>query len=124
MAALRDALDEYYPGRPMVLVLGMLRTHDPTETASLIVRRARLVVITQPPDPRAVPAADLAAVVRRGVPAVEVVSNPAAALDCALAAAQPDDVVCVTGSVYLVGAVREGVVSGRWTEGAAARHVG
>lgn len=124
MTALRDALDEYYPGRGVVLVFGMLATHNPVETASLIARRARMAVVTQPPDPRAFPADELAAVLRRELPAVEVAPDATTALGRAFAEARADEVVCVTGSVYLVGEVRDRLISGRSSEGTAVRRVG
>ncbi|MGQ0572529.1 MAG: bifunctional folylpolyglutamate synthase/dihydrofolate synthase [Armatimonadota bacterium] len=107
MAALRAALDDYFPGRPVVLVFGMIATHDPVEAAGLIAGRARLAVITEPAHLRALPAETLAAVVRRHLDAVEVVPDRPAALSHALTAAGPMDIVCVTGSVYLVSDVRE-----------------
>ena len=40
----------------------------------------------------------------------EIVPDPLAAVAAARAWANPDDCICVTGSLYLVGAVRETLV--------------
>jgi dihydrofolate synthase/folylpolyglutamate synthase len=124
MQALRDALDEYYPDRPVILVFGMIGTHDPVETAGLIAPRASLAVITEPPDPRALPAAQLAATVSRSIAAVVVAPDRTAALDRARAAAAARDVICVTGSVYLVGEIRDRLARERAAEEAPASRVG
>ncbi len=113
MEALCAALDDYFPGRPVVLVFGMIATHDIVEPAALIAGRARMAVITEPAHYRSVPAEVLAAEVRRHLAAVEVIPDRAAAVARALAAAGPDDVVCVTGSVYLVGDIRGSLLAAR-----------
>jgi dihydrofolate synthase/folylpolyglutamate synthase len=60
---------------------------------------ARRVIATQPPSPRALPAAELAAL----VPGATAIADPAAAI----AAARADgDLVLVAGSIFLVGAAR------------------
>ncbi len=113
MAALCDALDDYFPGRPVVLVFGMIATHDPVEPTALIAARARVVIVTEPAHVHPVPAEGLAAEVRKHLDAVEVIPNRAAAVARALAASSPADVICVTGSVYLVSDVRGGLLAAR-----------
>jgi dihydrofolate synthase/folylpolyglutamate synthase len=113
MVALRDALDDYFPGRPVVLVFGMIATHDPVEPASVISGRARMIVVTEPAHYRPIPASALAAEFHMSPAAVEVVPDRGAAVARALAAAEPTDVVCVAGSVYLVGDVRDNLLAAR-----------
>ena len=58
------------------------------------------------PSPRTVPAAELAEAARSlGVP-VDVASSVAEGIARGLAAAGPDDLVLVTGSLYVAGAAR------------------
>jgi len=113
MEALRAALDDYFPGRSVVLVFGMIGTHDVVEPAAVIAGRARMAIITEPAHYRSVPAEVLAAEVRQHLEAVEVIPDRLAAVARALAVAGPDDVVCITGSVYLVGDVRGGLLAAR-----------
>jgi dihydrofolate synthase / folylpolyglutamate synthase len=90
-----------------ILVVGMLAGKDPADMLEALgVRGARLLVTCPPPSPRALDAAQLAAVAARfGVP-TEVEDSVADALDTALEAAEPDDLILVSGSLYVVGAAR------------------
>jgi dihydrofolate synthase/folylpolyglutamate synthase len=95
-----------------VLVVGMLRGRDPGEMlTALEVDRARVVVACPPDWPRAIPQAEVAAAARAlGVEAVEAASVPEA-LARAFSLAQPDDLILVTGSLYVVGEARSALVS-------------
>jgi dihydrofolate synthase/folylpolyglutamate synthase len=107
--ALVHALDEEFAvdGR-RIFVLGLLDPHDPAEMLrALQVDRARLVIACQPDSPRAVPAQAIAdAAKAMGIP-VAVVVDPSAASREALSTATEDDLVVVTGSLYVVGAARD-----------------
>ncbi|MGI8492413.1 MAG: bifunctional folylpolyglutamate synthase/dihydrofolate synthase [Acidimicrobiales bacterium] len=101
-AALREEF-----GVPQVMVVGMLRGKDPREMLEALgARDARLVVACPPPSPRAQPAAVVAeAAASLGVEVATADSVPEA-LEVALGAAGPDDLVVVTGSLYVVGSAR------------------
>ncbi len=73
------------------------------EVAGLLFPRAATVILTQSPQPRSISAETLASLTRHLAPNLEVIPDPAAALDRALQHAAPDDVVFATGSLYLVG---------------------
>jgi dihydrofolate synthase/folylpolyglutamate synthase len=90
-----------------VLVVGLLAGRDPTEMLeALHVSAARLVIACPPPSPRALPAQEVAGAARTlGCPS-EVAPSVPAALDRALAVAAPDEMVLVSGSLYVVGAAR------------------
>jgi dihydrofolate synthase/folylpolyglutamate synthase len=104
-AALDEAFGPAVTGR--VLVIGMLQGRDPTEMLQCFdARRARLVVACPPPSPRALPAAEVAAAARAlGTDAEEASSVPEA-VATALALAGEQELVHVTGSLYVVGAAR------------------
>jgi dihydrofolate synthase / folylpolyglutamate synthase len=108
--------------RSRILVVGMLAGKDPLQMLhALDAEAARLIVTCPPPSPRAQPAAVLAAAARSlpvtGAVAPEVVEadSVADALQIALDAAGPDDLVLVTGSLYVVGAARSVLRSGRFS---------
>ena len=90
-----------------VLVVGMLKGRDPVEMLeALNVRAARLVVACPPPSPRALNPTDVAtAALRAGVDA-QVCDTVEEAVDLGLAEATTDELVLVTGSLYVVGAAR------------------
>jgi dihydrofolate synthase / folylpolyglutamate synthase len=90
-----------------VLVVGALQGRDAVALLeALRAPAARLVVATEPPTVRGLPAAELGAAALAMGAEVEVVPDAHDAVGRALAVADPDDLVCVTGSLYLVGAVR------------------
>jgi len=90
-----------------VIVVGMMRQRDPVEMLrALDATQAKLIVATQPDSPRAMPAAEVADAAKSlGVEATAIASA-SAALERALASADPEDLVFVTGSLYVVGEAR------------------
>jgi dihydrofolate synthase/folylpolyglutamate synthase len=102
------ALDEEFAGpSSRVLVMGMLRGRDPVAMlAPYAVGSVRLVVACPPPSPRALPAADVvAAASSLGIDAMAEPSVESA-VRRALREAEEDELVLVTGSLYVVGAAR------------------
>jgi len=106
-AAAATLAEEFSAVEGRVLVVGMMRQRDPVEMLrALDAQQAKLVVATEPDSPRALPAADVAAAATSlGVEATAITSV-SAALERALAVADPDDLVFVTGSLYVVGEAR------------------
>ncbi len=116
MAAAAQAMDALYPEQRRVIVLGLKSDKAVDDVLPLALARAAALVATQfevkglwSP----IPAADLAAHAQALFPdlSVTVEPDPRQAARQALALAGPDDVVWVTGSLYLVGDVREEWVS-------------
>ncbi len=97
-------------GARLHLVCGILADKDQVAMVRALAPIADSVVVTQPPlaervgDPDRMLALFRAAL---GDAHVAFEPSPARALDRALAAATKHDVVCVTGSMFLVGALRE-----------------
>jgi len=110
IGALRHALEALFPGRRIILVIGMVATHDHRASTSLVAPLAETVIATTPQHVRPLPAEALAAEAARYAAAVEVIPDRFAAVDRALALAGPDDVVVITGSFFLVGDVRERLI--------------
>lgn len=104
--ALVAAVRELFPRRPVQLVLGVLADKDAREMLADLAPMAERIIATAPSSPRAVPAEQLAALVRERHREVEVVSDAKQAVERAMARARPDEVVVVCGSLYLVGEVR------------------
>ncbi|MFO7172096.1 MAG: folylpolyglutamate synthase/dihydrofolate synthase family protein [Bacillota bacterium] len=106
-AALAQAVRDYLPGRPVVLVLGLLADKNVDGFLDALLPLARQAVAVTPDHPtRALPARDLAAALaRRGV-AAAVAPSPEEALRRARALCPAGGAVLVAGSHYLVGPVR------------------
>lgn len=103
ISALVRALKEIYPGRRLIFVFGCLADKDYKSMLHLLKPAASLIILTSPPTPRARPAEELA--VFLGKEAM-VEPEPALAFDEARRLAEERDIVCVTGSLYLVGAIK------------------
>ena len=104
--SLRLALEETFPGRSIVLLIGMLGDKERARVAAELAPLARLVVVTRPNSPRAGNWQELAREAKRYTPEVYVIENIGDALDKALSLAGPEELVCVTGSLYMVAEVR------------------
>jgi dihydrofolate synthase / folylpolyglutamate synthase len=109
-AAAAAVSSDFGSARSRILVFGMLVGKDPAEMLEAIgVRDARLVVLCPPPSPRAVPTSVLAEIVAElGIEGLEIVETDSAAdgVEAALAAASPEDLILVGGSLYVAGAAR------------------
>jgi len=98
--ALAESLAAYFGDTPMTLVLGVLRDKDAPGIVAPLLGRARRVVLTASANPRAARPDELRALVPPALP-VDVVASVAEAL--ARAADPTVPLVCVAGSLSLVG---------------------
>jgi dihydrofolate synthase/folylpolyglutamate synthase len=113
-ASLVAALRGLFAGRRLVLLLGILGDKDVVAIADLLTPLAAAVVVAEPPwKSRAGSSGVVAARARLHVTQVEEIAEPAAALARARDLAGPGDLVVVAGSLYLVSAIREILVSSR-----------
>ncbi len=109
-AAARELLrfwEEGCRGRALHLVFGAMRDKAIAEMADLLFHQPASVIVTQADSPRAASAEALAALARTLNANVFVEPDPVRALTRARALAAPQDVICVAGSFYLVGAVKK-----------------
>jgi len=98
--ALASYLRTWHTDRP-TLVIGIMRDKDVDEILRPLLPCVSRVIATAAPTPRALPAAELAH--RIGANA-NVIAEPLEAIEHAL---QMGDTVCVAGSIFLAGAVRD-----------------
>jgi len=105
-AALAAALPVLYPGRPVELVFGVLTDKDHAGMLRLLGRAVRGLHLVAPNSPRARAPADYRDLARVHCAAVDVHESFPAALRCAREASADGAVLCVAGSLYLVGEAR------------------
>jgi dihydrofolate synthase/folylpolyglutamate synthase len=98
--------DTNLAGRKIFLVYGALRDKAVDEIAGLLFPRASAVILTSPAQSRAISAPVLAEMTGHHARQVDVITDPNRAFERALELASPDDVIFVTGSLYLVGDLR------------------
>jgi dihydrofolate synthase/folylpolyglutamate synthase len=111
-AALKRALGEF-KYRRLILVLGILADKDWRGMIRRLAPLAHRVILTRPPEERALAPEALAAEAMRWSGSVDAVNEPREAIRRALEMAGRDDLVCVAGSLYLVGAVRHLFISSK-----------
>jgi dihydrofolate synthase / folylpolyglutamate synthase len=100
-------LDENFSGRRIWLIYAALRDKAVDEVAGLLFPRAEEVILTAPRSSRAVSAAQLAEIAGHHATRFSVIPEAEQALDYALAKAAPEGAVFITGSLYLVGQLRQ-----------------
>lgn len=99
--ALRNALDKYYPGKQVQFVFGMMGDKDMSGVIKTLINQDDVVYTVRADEgARAAEATDLAKLVGSNAVAE---ANLATAYDAAIRGAGTDGVVCVCGSLYLVG---------------------
>ncbi len=98
--------EQFLAGRNIFLIYGAMRDKAVDEIAGLLFPRASAVILTAPAQPRAISAPLLAEMTAHHARRAEVIPDPAQALARALELAAPEDVIFITGSLYLVGELR------------------
>ena len=99
------AYREQHGIRRLLLVIGMVGGHDPTEVLAPFAAEAAHIYVCQPDWKRALPAEEIAAAALLFTPNVTIIPGVAAAVQAAIAEASPNDLILVTGSFYTVGEV-------------------
>jgi dihydrofolate synthase/folylpolyglutamate synthase len=102
---LARALRTIFRYRQLHLVFGVLADKDATGIAAKLLPLADTVWVTQPPSERALPAQRLAELCAPFGKPMQVCPSVKEALMAAAQKAQGDDLICVTGSLYLVGEI-------------------
>jgi dihydrofolate synthase/folylpolyglutamate synthase len=108
---LRLALDDYFPGYPVVLVFGASEDKDIHGMFAELLPRVRQVVATRSFHPRAIEPEKLVEMAHQfGCPA-KAVTPIEAALEEAIDLAEGEAVVLAAGSVFIAAAVRHAWMS-------------
>jgi dihydrofolate synthase / folylpolyglutamate synthase len=100
-------LEQNYSGRRILLLYGALRDKAVDEVSGLLFPHAAEVIFTEPRTSRAISGTQLAEIAGHHATKFAVIADAEQALDAALAKAAPDDVILITGSLYLVGQLRQ-----------------
>jgi dihydrofolate synthase/folylpolyglutamate synthase len=101
--ALADYMETELAGRHITLVCGILDDKPYEKIMAHLCRRASRVILTRARIERALPPETLAPAARRFIADIETVSGVAEAVARAVATSDPEDVVVVAGSLYVVG---------------------
>lgn len=100
---LRAHLARHFNQRNIILVVGILDDKPYRAILKDLIAPCSRVIVTQPKIDRAIPVGRLEPIARTFTPYVEVKEEVADALRHALATSSKKDVICVAGSLYVVG---------------------
>lgn len=104
---LRQALDDYFPGLPVLLVFGASEDKDISGMYQELLPRVSRVITTQSTHPRAIEAEELMKLAHRSGRSAEAIVPIEEALESALELAGGEAVILVTGSIFVAAAARE-----------------
>jgi dihydrofolate synthase/folylpolyglutamate synthase len=115
MAAIRSLarfVSERFSGRNITLVSGILDDKAYPEMFRCLLPLCSRAVLTQPKIERSLSPDTLRKEAEKIISDIKLIPDVASALNHAIQTSEPDDVVCVTGSLYLVGEVKEAIENG------------
>ena len=108
MEALCRTLRESFCYTQMIFVVSLMKDKNLATIGSIVSKTADSVIATQVADnPRVIPAETLQNAWVGTCPNVTACSDPESAIAKALSEAAPTDLICITGSLYLVGQALE-----------------
>ena len=108
--ALRSYLDSFVP-EPITMVFGAMTDKNLEEMATLLFPAAQRLVLAQPDNPRAATLEKLEELASGLEISIQTYTagSPAEAIELAQEITQPDELICVTGSLYLIGDVQQAI---------------
>ena len=105
-AMLKNALNEYFPGRPVTFIMGVLSDKDYTTMMQLTLPGCKRLFTVTTDSPKALPAVELAKFAGSYCKKVQISDTIEGAVNECMKSASPDEVICAFGSLYYVGIVR------------------
>lgn len=105
--SLREALKKSFSYERLHLVIGIMADKDIRGILRRLLPIAETAIFTQPRYVRSSSAENLRKLARPYIQKHYVIPSPAAAIEQAKLLAGPDDLICITGSLYFAGEVKE-----------------
>ncbi|GAB6179987.1 folylpolyglutamate synthase/dihydrofolate synthase family protein [Desulfotomaculum defluvii] len=109
--ALKGALQNYFPDQKIIFVLGMLADKERSKVVAELAPLAKAVVVTRSNNPRAGDWTKLAEYVRVYLDQVMVIEDVEEAILKALDQVRENEILCITGSLYMVAEARSFIMS-------------
>jgi len=110
-------LRQQFAGRTLRLVYATMRDKDIGEISNSLFPLAETVYLTRPEMERAASPEAILTSARVQPRQAVLEPDPVRALDLAIEQSSPEDVILVTGSLFLVGAIKKAVLEGRFVPG-------
>ncbi len=106
MEALTCSLQAYYPKRPVLFILAMMRDKDAARCIRPLLPQAKAMIAVGMEEKRALLSGELYQIMQTEGVASYQAADMNAAIDRALALAAPEDVICICGSLHLRAYIR------------------
>jgi len=100
-------LSANYNKRKVIMVIGILDDKPYRAMLNCLLPTANQVILTRAKINRAMEAERLEPIAKKIIPRVTIISDVKQALAHAIKTASPDDIICVAGSLYVVGEAKE-----------------
>ena len=107
MQALVQNIQDYLPGRPLTVVTGVMADKDYRQMYQTIAPFCSRFITVTPPNPRALPAQELAELLQPLGKPVEAIADVAQGVHRAMELAGPDGTVLAFGSLYMIAQIRQ-----------------
>lgn len=105
--ALKQALQELFSYQHLILILGMLADKEREKITGVLAPLAQKVIVTRPDSSRAGDWEKIALYAQKFTPHVEIIRDISQAIKVALGLAGPEDLICATGSLYMIADARK-----------------
>jgi dihydrofolate synthase/folylpolyglutamate synthase len=104
--ALVEGLKQFFPGKRVRMVLGILRDKEVEEVARILGSYANSVITVRPDNPRSMDPGRLAEIVSRYSKRVQVADTISEGVDRGMLGIGDDEILVFSGSLYMIGEVR------------------
>ncbi len=102
---LKDAICKYFPNKRLILVMGMLKDKEHDKSLKIILPIANTFIATEPISDRALSARELGKEAKKYIENVKIEASIIKAIEIAKKEYTEDSVICIAGSLYLIGEV-------------------
>jgi dihydrofolate synthase/folylpolyglutamate synthase len=106
-SALSRALKEEFSFKKLIFIFGVLKDKDYEIMLKKLLPLGDRLILTSPDTERAMPPEAIVPVAQQYLTKIEIVKNSHEALKRALSIADQNDLICVTGSLYLIGEIKK-----------------
>lgn len=110
-AALAAGLKQFFGAESCIFVLGVNSDKNVSAIWRELAHLSKLLIVTKSKSPRAMPLEQIRETISVGTDDIETAETVEEAVDKAIALGGPNDIVCITGSLYVVAEAREYVLN-------------
>ena len=105
--ALRRFLDDYFPGKPITFIMGVLSGKDYMSMIHTVLPGCKRLITVTPDTPKALPAVELGEAAASYCNDIHFSDTIEEVVRTCMETAVPDEIICAFGSLYYIGAVRD-----------------